>query len=363
MKFRISFTILISLLLACPAVVGIAVPGTPPSTDGPGVADTGLQASALPNLSPTPVPESSPTSQKSSTLKPDPQGKKEKALGGSIQGSGASLKVPGFELSVSNVSEKLVWFLLALLILLSYFYLKRRKPPEPEAQKVKPPSSLDTPDTNADLAKAEEALLQDNPEKAIQLLEGLAQREPRYSEKLLTALTLSKNRRDWQKARNLLPKFGRPMHYLRLGYYSFQEDDLSSAAELTERGLLLAESSDRPEDQKTVIRLKHNLAYYYAALGRSESSERALQYAKEALKSRIDNGEGAEALTSSLDTLGFVQIVFARSPLDVEEGLKNVEEAGHLGGRSDMYLQHVELANKRLEELTRNDSQKDAKGA
>ena len=207
---------------------------------------------------------------------------------------------------------------------------------------------------NPELAEAREALLQDSPEQAIRILEKLVQREPGYTEEFLAALTLSPNRRDWQKARALLPKFGKPRHYLRLGYYSFQENDLSIAVELTEKGLLLAEASDRAEDQKLVAKFKNNLAYYYSLLGRQDLGERALQYANSALTSKLEDGSNAEALAGSFDTLGLVQIVFGRSRQDVEEGLKNLEEARRLGGRPDMYFRHVELAKNRLGELPKD---------
>ena len=186
-------------------------------------------------------------------------------------------------------------------------------------------------------------------EAAIANLKQVVEQDPRQQAVLLRMLVTSPDPRHWADAVSLIPMVGRPYDLLRLSFGYWTEKNLDMAIRLAKQGIkLCARSRDcDPEDKKSELRLKNNLAYFYAAIGDSSNEEEARQLAEECVK-RVLLGEEYDAYGKFLATLGLVEIAFAHTADEVEQGIKRCQDAYRLGSDFGLLVEHLAKAKQRL---------------
>lgn len=176
-------------------------------------------------------------------------------------------------------------------------------------------------------------------------------RRPEHLDLLLTALVLSQHENDWDEAERLLPSAGKPFHYLRLGYSAWSEGELNKAIRFSEQALTLALKAGKSvvdENDASIAKIKNNIAYYYAESEVEGKAEEALRFAKDAVTA-IEGGIQHSQYANRLDTLGFVQIAFATSRTQIEEGIKTCEDARRAGADLSFYFKHIAQAEANME--------------
>lgn len=138
-----------------------------------------------------------------------------------------------------------------------------------------------------------------------------------------------------------------PGHYLTLGGYLHATGEVGQAAEVSKKGLQIAEqakASGRNQDiGEILIKLKGNLAYYWADIGLSELEELARGYAEESHR--------VLPAPRSLDTLGYVFIVYGKTREEVEKGLALCKDAYRAGTPRRFYDKALAKAASRLAEF------------
>ncbi len=173
-----------------------------------------------------------------------------------------------------------------------------------------------------------------------------------YSELQLTALVVSEDPRDWDKAEELLPSRGRPWHYVTLSFNAWSVKDLDKALFIAEQAL----SENCPSGHtlggrdQPLHKLWNNLAYFAAEEGRQ--GEKALKWAQDAVTAlKADPASDRKQLANYIDTLGYVTLVFARSRADIALGIKYCEAARRWGGNITFYFEHIRAAESRYATL------------
>jgi 3',5'-cyclic AMP phosphodiesterase CpdA len=190
---------------------------------------------------------------------------------------------------------------------------------------------------------------------------GLLRSDPARQDLLLTALVLSTEDADWDEAEKLLARMGKPFHYFRLGHGAWSEGNVVKATSLTEKALELAEKKaahddtqgePMAEDGTSLAKIKNNLAYFYAELAVPGKADEAKAFAKDAVKA-VEQKKDKELnrYANYLDTLGFVEIAYATSWKELQDGIFNCEEARRLGADRALYFKHIARAEARESDL------------
>jgi hypothetical protein len=179
-------------------------------------------------------------------------------------------------------------------------------------------------------------------EKAIAALDDVYVKDQTKVEEELAVLLLSKEEKDWLKALNILTerKIEEPKYFLTLAYRFWSASRIERAIEIGETGLALAAEKDPTLTSK----FKNSLAYYYADGGAPQHEKLAREYAAEARQERPDNA-------GTLDTEGYVEITYGKTPEEVLRGVSICDEARKRGVPFAAYAKHIAKANRRLETL------------
>lgn len=201
---------------------------------------------------------------------------------------------------------------------------------------------------NPELENIKEMLLRGDFNNAIKILNEMAKENPEYQVYLLNALILSRNQFDLISAESILPEHGEPKHYHRLAYAYWLIGNVNKAVKLEEKAKELLEKNP----DTNLIDLNNSLAYYYADAECTEKAEFARKLAEEELLSREKNRAKEPGLYADcLDTLGYIKITFGKTKEDVNEGIKDCEDARRLGAEA-LFFKHLSRAYDRLKSLS-----------
>jgi hypothetical protein len=179
------------------------------------------------------------------------------------------------------------------------------------------------------------------PEAIARLDKTQAQDIAAELQKKVSLLILSKDEKDWREALAIIEN-NKPAQkadfFLTLAFRFWAAQKLDEAISLAERGMTLT------TDPAALTKFKNSLAYYYADAGRTDKREVAIEYAESASQERGD--------ATTLDTLGFVKIVYGTTEEEVMAGVNLCTKAWQqMGGPFELYSKHIRRATLRLEEL------------
>src|SRR3989304_7156926 len=151
-------------------------------------------------------------------------------------------------------------------------------------------------------------------------------------------LLLSKEESKWQKAWELLQKQKSPFlkSYISLSYLFWSIGRINDAIKVSEEGLKFAEMTGSQE-ALDLVRLKNNLAYYYADSGDPKYKTQAEIYISEVLNQDPEN-------PLHIDTAGYIKIVFGNTKSEILQGVNLCEDARRKGSSFEIYIKHVNKA-------------------
>lgn len=149
------------------------------------------------------------------------------------------------------------------------------------------------------------------------------------------------------KAIELEPKFPRWYSLRGLVHHLFgvSVDAITS----TEVALRLATEQS---DNEGAARAKNNLAYYYAEVGQNSMKEQAIAFAKDACQHDIGN---KLKYPFSLDTLGYVLMMYGESQEELEESVEVLVKSASLEPGDRVISDHLSEARRRLESFSKAD--------
>ena len=135
-----------------------------------------------------------------------------------------------------------------------------------------------------------------------------------------------------------------PEHYVPLSALYFKIGEVGRASDAAEEGLKITEDLKLRRKNSdlglVIIKLKTNLAYFYADLWRLEYKNKARTYAEEAY-AHFKN-------SNSTDTLGYVYITYGDTKEDIYKGIDLCREAHKIGSPRQYLERALRRATERL---------------
>lgn len=127
-----------------------------------------------------------------------------------------------------------------------------------------------------------------------------------------------------------------------LGYTYWYFSDFEMAIKETEKALVHA------SDKEEILKIKNNLAFYYAELAEPANKEKAIEYAKEAYDKcpRQSRTFGYYA-----DTYGYVKFKFAKRVEEIDEAIKLFLEAERAEISLDIAMERIKQAELKRKKL------------